>query len=242
MLLIGQLGYPRVAHWWQLPRPGAIGLDQFVSATMSKDFLIYLPENYGDTETWPLVVFLHGSGERGTDPSRLRNKRPISLKLAAIVVVPPCLPSCSWEPDAVAGLVTSVTSRYRIDRNRIYLVGCSMGGYGAWATAAGQPELFAAIVPICGGGDPNQAKSLAGIPVWAFHGAADDVVPLAASEHMIEAIRNLGDQPRLTILCDMGHGICQTVCERADLWECLFKQRRSRRWKCRRCAVHITGT
>src|SRR5690606_25294395 len=103
----------------------------------------------------------------------------------AIVVAPQCLPSMNWQPDAVSQFVEQVASQYRVDRERLYLIGYSMGGYAAWRTPAAHSNLFAAVVPICGGGEPNDARALATIPIWAFHGAIDDVVPLKESEQMI---------------------------------------------------------
>lgn len=228
LLLIGQLSWPAVVRWWHLPRPATTGIDQFESETLAKDFLINLPQSYRSGQTWPLVVFLHGSGDRGNDIADLQALKPFQLKLPAIVAAPQCLPSCSWEPQAVARFIENLASRYSVDRDRIYLVGYSMGGYGTWRTAATYPELFAAIVPICGGGEPENASTLAGIPVWTFHGAEDKVVPVAQTEGMVDSIRNAGGQPQLTILHHAGHGICDDVCGRADLWKWLLEQHRSR--------------
>ena len=226
-LLVGQLAWPSAVYWWRLPTPGRIGLDQFESATMGKDYLVYLPEGYGGTEAWPLVVFLHGSGERGTDPDRLRKIGPLRLKLPVIIAVPQCLPSCSWEPDAVAELVESVASCYSVDRRRIYLMGFSMGGFSVVQTVAAYPDLFAAVVPISGGGNPADGEKLRSLPVWAFHGAIDKTVPLNQSEQMIDAIDKAGGKAKLTVLPNVGHSICDTVCSRADLWQWLIKQHRS---------------
>src|SRR5690606_8210741 len=92
-----------------------------------------------------------------------------------------------------------------VDRDRVYLTGLSMGGYGSWELAARKPELFAAVVPICGGGDVKQAPRLAKLPIWAFHGAADDVVPVKCTQEMIEAIREAGGDPRYTEYPGVGH-------------------------------------
>lgn len=166
------------------------------------------------------------AGERGYDVDVLRDRGPMTMTPRAIVVAPQCLPGERWEPDAVLLFIEEVASRYRVDRERVYLIGYSMGGYGAWHTAAAHPNLFAAVVPICGGGEPGEAKSLAGIPIWAFHGAIDDVVPLNESEQMVEAIRDVGGEPKFTVLADAGHGICELMCQRSDLWEWLFQLRK----------------
>jgi len=171
-------------------------------------------------------VFLHGSGDRGNDPKLIRTCGLIDRKLPAIVVAPQCLPIRSWEPDAVAAFIQHVQSRYKIDRQRIYLLGYSMGGSGTWLTAGSHPELFAAIVPICGSGNESHATALAGLPIWAFHGEEDEVVPLDQSKKMIEAAQNAGGKPRFTIIPRAGHGICDMVCARDDLWLWLFGQSR----------------
>ena len=224
--LIGQLAWPSAVYWWRLPRPGTVGFDRFDSNSLAEEFVVYLPESYRKRELWPLVVFLHGAGDRGNDPSMVDDCGTLYRRLPAIVVIPQCLPSIVWKADAVAALIQHVASSYRVDRKRIYLLGCSMGGYGTWRTADAHPELFAAIVPICGGGSSEQATSLVAIPTWAFHGEKDSVVPVTESERMIAAIRKVGGHPKLTIIPSAGHGICASVCDRADLWEWLFKQRR----------------
>lgn len=224
ILLIGQLTWPEIVRWWHLPSPGQAGFDTFHTSTLARKFVIQLPQSYHSRETWPLVIFLHGSGDRGNDPTSLLDSCPFRQELAAIVASPQCLPSFSWDPDTVAEFTDHVASRYHVDRRRIYLIGYSMGGRGAWNTAAAHSDLFAAIVPICGGGNPDDAGALTGIAVWAFHGEQDEVVPAARSKFMIEAIRNNGGQPKLTVLRNEGHGICKAVCERIDLWEWLLKQ------------------
>lgn len=227
-LLITQLCGPSILRWWQLPSPGTIGIDRFECATLAQDFLIYLPADYCNSQTWPLIVFLHGSGERGTDPGKLREWGPFHERPLAIIAAPQCLPSFGWEPDKVVAFVNHVVSKYHADRQRIYLMGYSMGANGTWQTALAHPELFAAIVPICGEGEPKNAKALVNLSVWAFHGAQDDAVPVEESERMIQAIREAGGKPRLTIIPDAGHGICNTVCARTDLWTWLLEQGRSK--------------
>jgi predicted peptidase len=226
LLLIGQLCCPIAARWWRLPSPGKIGVDCFPSNALAERVLVYLPESYRSQESWPLVVFLHGSGDRGDDPWIVNDCGTLHHKLTAVVIAPQCMPSLSWEPDAIAKLIQCVLSKYRIDRNRVYLVGFSMGGYGTWQTAAAHRELFAAIAPICGGGSPEQAKVLVDLPIWAFHGERDRVVPVAESRRMIDAIERAGGHPKLTIIPDGGHDICDFVCHKDDMWAWLLNQRR----------------
>jgi predicted peptidase len=226
VLLIAQLCWPTIRHWWRVPAPGRIGFDTFATTTLADEFTIQLPLAYHERATWPLIVFLHGSGQRGNNPKILQHETVFRRELPAIVVAPQCLPSVQWEPEAVFDFIRYVVSNYHVDAKRIYLVGYSMGGYGTWATVAAHPELFAAIVPIAGGGNPNDARVLTSTPVWAFHGENDNIVPLANSQQMINAIRDAGGDPHLTILPSAGHSICRKVCELAGLWEWLFAQRR----------------
>lgn len=117
-----------------------------------------------------------------------------------------------------------MTSRYRVDSKRIYLVGYSMGGYAAWKTASAYPDLFAAIVPISGGGETTNAHSLVPISIWAFHGAADKIVPLEENERMVQSVRKSGGRAQLTIFPHEGHSICDHVLNEPDLWNWLFRQ------------------
>jgi predicted peptidase len=151
------------------------------------------------------------------------------LQIPAIVIGPQCRPDSGWSPDSIMQLVEHAASRYSVDRDRVYLVGFSMGAYGTWQTAAAYPDVFAAIVTICDGGDPDQAELIVGIPVWAFHGDKDEVVPLTASEQMIDALRAAGGIPKLSILHGAGHGICNDVCQRDELWKWLLQQNRQNR-------------
>ena len=228
--LVGQLAWPAARDWWRLPAPGTVGIDRVDShGALAAEYLVYLPDE-GEAP-WPLVVFLHGSGERGNDPNVLRDWGPFRYlkrtSLPAIVAAPQCLPTRRWEAAAVMQFVDRLSERYQVDRERIYLVGCSMGGYGTWRTAAAYPAQFAAIAPICGGGQPEDAEALADMPIWAFHGAKDDVVPISESERMVEAVRAAGGAPKLTVFPDAGHGICHPVCERTNLWNWLLRQKAS---------------
>lgn len=225
LLLVGQLFWPSLIRWQRLPAPGRIGNDRFTAPYLVSECPIYLPTGYDGRHEWPLVVFLHGRGERAVE--RIRNVPPLHLDLPAVVAVPICEPPTGWHPETVIAFVNQVINQYRVNRQQIYLVGHSMGGYGVVATAASEPKLFAAVVPISGGAGAAEVAPLRTLPVWAFHGAKDEVVPVSESEHLIEAIRSAGGQPRFTILPAGGHGICLEVCQRKDVWQWLFAQRRT---------------
>ncbi len=143
------------------------------------------------------------------------------------MLMPQCLKQTSWQPEEVVRFVEYACQRYPIDRERIYLMGFSMGGYGAWHTAGKCENLFAAIVPIAGGGNMEDAARLLNTPIWAFHGTVDKAVPVEQTTAMIDAIREAGGDPKLTLLEEAGHGIPREVCEIPELWQWLFEQKRS---------------
>jgi predicted peptidase len=194
--------------------------EKTIQRQVTVPYLLFRPENYeaGGPRKWPLLVFLHGAGERGTDlqlvtahgPPKLVKDRP---DFPFVVVSPQCPKGESWDIEALDELLGDLLSREAIDPKQVYLTGLSMGGYGAWAWAAAHPERFAAIVPICGGGDPirvrladgPQRQALAQLPVWAFHGAKDQVVMVTESERMVEAYRMVGNEPKLTVYPEANH-------------------------------------
>lgn len=225
--LIVQLAWPVIMYWWHLPSPGTVGRGEFQAPSLAARYLVYLPQGDLGSRGWLLVIFLHGSGERGTDLSRLRSPKPLFLNLPSIVAVPQCLPENIWQPTDIAAFVDYLASCYPVDRRRIYLVGYSMGGFGVVATAAAFPQKFAAIVPIAGGCGSADVKKLTNVPLWAFHGAKDKAIPLEESKKLVQQIQQAGGQAKLTILPDAGHGICDEVCHRDDLWQWLFAQRRT---------------
>ncbi len=240
-LLLQVLG-PPLMDWWHLPRPGRVGMDWLPqdfyegnsARAISSRYVCSLPTDYAQADTWPLLVYLHGAGERGNNPQTLVRRAQflsasISQEFPAIVLVTQCVSQRSWQPWDVTDFVENACHRYRIDRDRIYLVGYSMGGYGTWATAAADAELFAAIVPIAGGHDPEDATALVEIPIWALHGAVDDVVPVDQTTGVVEAIRAAGGNPKLTVYPEVGHGILSQVYESEAMWHWLFEQRLSNR-------------
>jgi len=152
------------------------------------------------------------------------------FELPAIVVSPQCPLSSQfgWSTPAVLALVDDLCQRHAVDRDRIYLTGLSMGGYGTWAVACEAPERFAAIAPICGGGDPTKADRLVGLPTWAFHGSADRVVPLAQNEAMVRAIEAAGGAPKFTVYDGVNHDSWTRTYDDPAFWEWLLAQKRPR--------------
>jgi len=127
---------------------------------------------------------------------------------------------------ALEELIDSIQRRYRVDAARIYVTGLSMGGFATWELAARHPERYAAVIPVCGVGDPSRAHRLRDLPVWAFHGALDDVVPLSGSQDMIDAIKAAGGNPRFTIYPQAGHDSWTETYANDEIYSWLIQQRR----------------
>ncbi|HVS14914.1 MAG TPA: prolyl oligopeptidase family serine peptidase [Thermoanaerobaculia bacterium] len=213
-----------------------------LSATVTKevmlDYLLALPTGYSaEGEPWPLILFLHGAGERGDDLEKVKIHGPPKLieagkEIPAIVVSPQC-PQESWwtdHLDALEALLDDLAGRLHVDLDRVYVTGISMGGYGTWALAASQPERFAAAAPICGGGSGvGTAVRVRELPVWAFHGDADSVVPLEESQRIVDAIERFGGtRAKLTVYPGVGHDSWTRTYEDPAFWEWLLAQRRGR--------------
>ncbi len=127
---------------------------------------------------------------------------------------------------SLAALLDDVCRRYAVDEGRLYVTGLSMGGYGTWSLAARQPDRFAAIAPICGGGDPQAAAGFAQVPAWVFHGAKDNVVPLERSEEMVQALRDAGAEVRFTVYPDADHDSWTETYANPELYEWLLSHDR----------------
>lgn len=196
-------------------------------------YLLYLPKGYAQdsTQRWPLLLFLHGSGERGDDLEKVKKHGPPKLiaqgrEYPFIVVSPQA--SQGWESQDLYDLLQDCKRRYRVDPDRVYLTGLSMGGYGTWDLALKHPEEFAAIVPICGGGDTADAWKLRNIPVWCFHGAKDSTVPIIRDQLMVRAVERYNPSVKFTVYPEAGHD-CWTVTYNNDsLYTWLLDQRRFR--------------
>lgn len=214
LLLIGcvQMGKGKMSS--DLVRPGILCPEAFkktITRKLECKYLLFLPENYGQQKKlWPVILFLHGAGERGNDLEIVKKHGPPKVVMRQkdfpfIVVCPQCPIEQRWSSEMLINLLDDIVTRYDVDKERIYLTGLSMGGYGTWKLACEYPEYFAAIAPICGGGEPYLAGRLKETPIWAFHGAKDPVVPLEKSEEMVEAVKAQGGNAKLTVYPDAGH-------------------------------------
>lgn len=173
---------------------------------------LYLPPGYGERaeQRWPLIVFLHGSGERGDDLGKVKAHGLPKLIAAgqdypAIVVSPQCEDGDDWDPHLLHAMLASLRTRWRIDPQRVTATGLSMGGGGCWSWAMSYPQDLAGIAPVCGYGSHLRIERMRAVPVRAYHGEADTVVPLAEEQQLVNELRAAGGQADLTIYPGVGH-------------------------------------
>lgn len=196
-------------------------------------YQLFIPRGYAASgkERWPLLIFLHGSGERGDDVEKVKVHGPPKIVAAhpgfPFVTVSPLLAADQdWDEAKLEALLAAVSKSHRIDPKRVYLTGLSRGGHATWRWAAKRPELFAAIAPVSGWGDAVSACRLKDMPVWAFHGDRDDVVKPEGSFFMVQAVRACGGNPRLTIYPGTGHDGWTPTYDDPALYRWLLEQRR----------------
>jgi len=225
----------------------------FISS--EKDSLLFriLIPNINDTNKYePVVLFFHGAGERGNDNekqlihgSKLFDNALVREKYESFVLFPQCPEDSRWvdvdwtldnhimpeTPTIQLNLSIQLLNRliksYKIDTNRLYVMGLSMGGFGTWDMICRYPEKFAAAIPICGGGDENQVSKIKDIPVWAFHGKKDKIVKVSRSRNMINAIKNEGGNPKYTEYENTAHNAWDKAFQEPGLLEWLFIQKKS---------------
>jgi predicted peptidase len=205
------------------------------------------PAKVEDGTRYPLVIFLHGAGERGTDnekqlvhgvPQFVANRE----KYPCFLIAPQCPDGKKWvevdwsadahtlpkDPGEVGQLTLALIEQslkdLPVDPKRVYLTGLSMGGYGTWDILARRPELFAAAAPVCGGADEATATKIKDIPVWVFHGAKDGAVKVARSRNMVAALEKAGGKPKYTEYPDVGHNSWDPAYKDPEFYEWLFAQ------------------
>lgn len=211
-------------------------------------YAVYVPRGYDPSRPWPLILFLHGSGESGTDGSRqLAQGLPRELvwnpdRWPFIVIIPQ-KPSqdAEWEQYELELMTMLAHARreYNVDPTRLVLTGLSQGGHGAWVLDARHPELWAAVTPVCGYASGHSrapgvststfselAEGIKGLPVWAFHGEADDVVPVSETRTMIAALETAGARPRVMVYPGVGHGCWERAYGEPELPGWLLAQHR----------------
>ncbi|MBD3675055.1 MAG: prolyl oligopeptidase family serine peptidase [Planctomycetaceae bacterium] len=229
----------------------------YTSCENTLNYRFLTPESIEPCQKYPLVLFLHGAGERGDDNTKQlihglsefltpENRRDFPC----FVVAPQCPSERKWaEVDwtktehqmpeewsvplgLTRDLLHKLIQEYPIDTSRLYITGLSMGGYGTWDYIQREPEFFAAAIPICGGADENYADRLTKLPIWAFHGDQDQAVPLIRTTRMVEAIRDAGGSPKMTIYPGVGHNSWTQTYANRDVFKWLFAQRRTAPSKC----------
>jgi predicted peptidase len=200
------------------------------ATTVKLQYLLSLPKDYAEQESWPVLLFLHGAGERGSDLNLVKKHGPPKLIEAGkefpfIVVSPQCPGGRWWEPFELAALLDEIQANYKVDQKRIYVTGLSMGGFGTWGLAAYQPNRFAAIAPICGGGEPFTTRLYSHVPTWAFHGDQDNVVPLARSESMVDGLKRAGGNVKFTVYPGVGHDSWTETYDNEALYQWLLEHK-----------------
>jgi predicted peptidase len=235
-----------------------------ITKRVGYQYLLSLPAGYAADpgRQWPLLVFLHGSGERGSDPwlvakhgppkllrgdspapegetPAARAAREAAAKALAenfIVVSPQCPAGQWWDDDAIGALLDEIAARQRVDARRVYLTGLSLGGFGTWSFAIKNPGRFAAIIPICGGGEAGtvrrvariQKPALSSLGVWVFHGAKDPTVPLSESQQMVDALKAAGvTEVKFTIYPEAKHDSWTETYANPEIYAWLLRHKRT---------------
>ncbi len=200
---------------------------------VNSKYMLYLPEGYGAPgKKWPLMLFLHGKGECGDDLNRVRVHGPPMLiakknkDFPCVVVSPQCRSGKWWIPSDLMALLEHVESMLSIDEKRIYLTGLSMGGFGSWGLITSFPDKFAAAVPVCGGGNPGATKKIKDLPIWVFHGDADNVVPVDRSRVMVEALKKHGSKVKYTEYPGVNHDSWTKTYNNQEVYDWLFEQKK----------------
>jgi predicted peptidase len=214
-------------------------LNKKITKIADCNYLLYLPADYDKSkDKWPLIIFLHGKGERGNNLEDLKKqglpKMIAQGKSFDFIIVSPQCPNDIWWPeqdDVLIALLDEIEAKYHVDTDRVYLTGLSMGGFGTWTLAEKYPNRFAAIAPICGGSEQYVAYRLKKVPVWAFHGAKDNIVPLARSQEMVDAVKKAGGNAKLTVYPEADHDSWTETYNNPELYQWFLSHKISDRQK-----------
>lgn len=210
-----------------------------ISKKASLNYLIHTPDDYNHTSQnkYPLILFLHGMGERGDDLELVKlhgipNYIEENSNFPFITVSPQCSLTSTWtrELDSLYELLKYIIHNYNVDTSRIYLTGLSMGAAGTWHLSEAYPKLFAALIPICGGtedniGFPERIKNLKHIPIWAFHGAKDYRVPIEKSQELVDVLEKHNGNIKFTIYPEGTHNIWTRTYNNKEIYDWLLEQR-----------------
>lgn len=204
---------------------------KFISAKTGKGlkYLYYSPNTDGNL---PLIIYLHGAGSRGAELSQMSHTGPIGelekgRKIPAKIAAPQCCGDTWFELfETLMDFAENMANESGVDKSRIYLTGVSMGAYAAWQLAMTKPDMFAALVPVCGGGMYWNAARLKNMPVWAFHGALDEVVFPEESVKMVRAINKNGGNAKITMFEKADHNAWDPAFSLDEMWEWMLSQKR----------------
>ena len=210
------------------------------SKTDVMQYWLFLPADYeaqAKSGGAPLLLFLHGAGERGKEsgenivkvkvhgPPRLLDNPEFARKMPCITVSPQCKNGFAWSPAQLMLLLDHIEANYKVDKSRIYITGLSMGGFGTWMCLQESPSRFAAAAPICGGAKTGWAKNLTDVPIWAFHGDADPVVPEELSKNMVDALKKAGGKKIIyTVYEGIEHDSWTQTYDNQLLYDWMFQQ------------------
>ncbi len=190
----------------------SLSIKSSVAVQVEFNYILQFPKTVADGQLIPLIIFLHGSGERGDSVDLVRVHGPWYFAtdnedFPFMILAPQCKEGETWEPIKLDLLLDEIVTKQPVDLNRIYLTGLSRGGFGVWDWALYRPDRFAAIAPICGASNYHvlTANKLKGIPAWVFHGALDDVIPVEFSANLVKRLRSLGADVQFTVYPYAGH-------------------------------------
>jgi predicted peptidase len=211
-------------------------LDKTTSIEVNVDFnyILEFPKTKPAGKLMPLIIFLHGSGERGDSVDLVRVHGPWHFAadnddFPFMILAPQCKEGESWEPVKLDLLLDEIIANYPVDTSRIYLTGLSRGGFGAWDWVLYRPDRFAAIAPICGASNYHVlvANKLQEIPVWVFHGALDDVIPVSFSAELVKELRSLGAEVNFTVYPFAGHDSWTETYMNPELYKWFLSHRKT---------------
>lgn len=226
--------------WAQTPAQSPHRFEGVVARKVAYDYLQFLPAGYeeGSTHQWPLMLFLHGAGERGNDLEKVKQHGPprrvdSDPDFPFVLISPQCPEGQVWDADALLGLLDEVVDRLNIDTKRVYVTGLSMGGFGTWNLIAKDPGRFAAAAPICGGAStrdfllPHSRAALESLPIWVFHGEKDTVVLPEESKRLVAFFQSrLQGRIKLTLYPEAGHDSWTATYANPELYQWMLEQRR----------------
>lgn len=200
------------------------------------NYLLILPDDYENKDKWPLIIYLHGRCDRGNDLNILYNNGipkiiKNGLKLPFIILAPQCKNTSFWglEIDNLNGLIQEIIVKEKIDKNRVFVTGFSMGGYAAWMLADNNPNSIKGIIPVCGGvpdeaGYPERLNKLKEKSIWIFHGLKDDIVPIKEANLIIDYYDSIGKKINITIYNDKDHNIWDETYKNEELYKWMLEQ------------------